>query len=487
MEKSGVSRNEIVNKLLHIGHGDLKIYADLGLRAVREEPELFAHVIAWNEKKGEVRDSKTAFPIIALRGKPDEELFENAAAHLCLLDPKNLVKAARFHRELPSVSPTGGTWLKKAIQIYLKEREKNRGWWNATALQHRQNLKTLYAMYHVKPSDYAERILFRRDYPEGSVFAQLAQIRNMSAQEAAGTILNFKVPFLVAVGALGGLKGKTDIVLALIERMSGNELINNTNMLKKCGVFENPTLKAAYDSAVARMAKSNKKVNTLKAGRAAQAVGDEKVAQKLSQIQEQRLEKLGGIDGDWLVLGDRSGSMQTSIEVARQVSALIAQQVKGKVYLVFFNNAPYAFDVTGKSLEEISNETRRIMANGGTSIGCGLDMIYEKGIVVNGIVLCSDGGENQHPIFSQVYAKYAAKYGVEPSIYFYRVPGDWDVFTNNCIVSGISLQTFDLGGNVDYYSLPNLVRTMRTSRYSLVDEIMETPLLTLKDVFKGGK
>ncbi len=42
------------------------------------------------------------------------------------------------------------------------------------------------------------------------------------------------------------------------------------------------------------------------------------------------------------------------------------------------------------------------------------------------------------------------------------------------------LQEFDLGAGTDFYSLPNLIKTMRTNRYSLVDEILTSPLLTLK-------
>ena len=49
---------------------------------------------------------------------------------------------------------------------------------------------------------------------------------------------------------------------------------------------------------------------------------------------------------------------------------------------------------------------------------------------------------------------------------------------------GVDLSTFDLTGGVDYYSLPNLVATMRTSKYSLVQEVMDTRLLKLSDVFR---
>jgi hypothetical protein len=49
------------------------------------------------------------------------------------------------------------------------------------------------------------------------------------------------------------------------------------------------------------------------------------------------------------------------------------------------------------------------------------------------------------------------------------------------------MQTFDIRGGVDYYSLPNLASTMRTKTYGLVDEIMATPLLSLNDVLKGKR
>ena len=42
---------------------------------------------------------------------------------------------------------------------------------------------------------------------------------------------------------------------------------------------------------------------------------------------------------------------------------------------------------------------------------------------------------------------------------------------------------FDLTSGIDEYSLPNLIKTMRTSKYSLVDEILNTPLHTFNDVF----
>jgi hypothetical protein len=52
--------------------------------------------------------------------------------------------------------------------------------------------------------------------------------------------------------------------------------------------------------------------------------------------------------------------------------------------------------------------------------------------------------------------------------------------------AGIEMTTFDLrGSKLDYYSIPNTVKTLRSNQYSLVEEILSTPLLTLNDVLKG--
>lgn len=510
MERTEVTKNQIINELIHIGHGDYSIYLNTGLKAVKTEPELFAHLIAWNYKKGQVRDSKAAFPVIALRGKEDRELYENAVAHLMLLDPRNLVKAVQFHKSMSydgtvttsdkrykdgvrkkhvigNMAKGGsGTMLKHAVEKYIRVREANRGWWNKTALQHRKSLKALYALFHVKPAKFAQELLFEGKAHPGTVFDAVKQLRNMTPIEAAGTILNFKIPFLVAKDAVPGLANKPDITLALIERMSGNELITNTNMLKKLGVFTSPSLKAAYDIAMER-ARKDDKVSTLKATRAATVVTDKTAKVKLKKIQDEQLDKLGGIEGDWLVLADKSGSMSFAIDMARQVSSLIAQQVKGTITLVFFDTSARSFNVSNKDFDEITDMTKRVFADGGTSIGVGLDYILQKGILVNGIAICSDGGENTAPIFTTVYRKYAVKFGIEPTIYFYRVPGDPDRLSRTCRDGQILLETFDIKNQTDLYSLPNLVKTMRTSRYTLIEEIMDTPLLTLKEVFKNKR
>lgn len=484
MEKATLSRQQVIGQVLKIGHKDLSQYVNIGIQSTHEDPEFFAHLVAWNFMKGEIRDSKVALPVIGLRGKFDQELTENHVAHLCLLDPRNLLRAIRFNFSLSEtwgMAPGSGKLFKKGVARYLREREASPGWWSRTALQHRTSLKELYALFHIKPSNMAQRVLFKREKPKGSVFEAVANLKHMSAQEAAGTILNFKIPFLVAVGALSGIKDKPDIIMALIEQASGSEIIGNTEMFRRMGVFDNPVLKASYDAAIER-AKQDKRVSSLKAKRATEKITDKKVQAKMKTVSDEKLDQLGGIEGDWLVLADRSGSMERSIEIGKQVASMISQQVKGKVHLVFFDTSPKRYNVTGKDLPQIEEMTRHVRPGGSTSIGCGLELIMEMGEVVNGIAIVSDGGQNREPTFPKAYEKYVDKIGINPTVYLLWVPGDNNRLTMDCERQGIPIQEYDVSG-MDYYSLPNLVKTMRASRFMLAEEIMQTRLLTLDDVF----
>lgn len=498
LETSQFDRKAIINSLVKSKHGALDEYVTLGLEAVKNDPEFLAHLITWNLIKGEIRDSKVALPIVSLRGNGDREFSESAIASLMTLDPKNLVKAYNFNKKLSKEGKilVGGNrkLLISAINRYLEIREASPAWWVATAVQHRDSLKTLYAITHEnfterKAGSYSiQEILFDRKYPRNSVFEKISKLKDMTPAQAAGTIIQYGIPFQIAIGALGRKKKEyqenPEFLLALMGEMSGSQLINSTKFLTSLGVFDSPMLKTEYNKAIDR-AKKDKKVPSLKANKAISDFQDkipEEIVKKLTEVQEVKIAQKT-IDGDWLILGDCSGSMNVSIEKAREIASYITKSVAGKVYLIFFNYEPRMFDVTNMTLDQIQHVTRGIRASGGTSCGCGLKMLLDKNISVNGIAIVSDGGDNRDPFFHDTYKVYTKKMDTEPSIYFFSVPGDPDVLSLYCQRSGIHIEKMDVF-SVDYYSLPNIISMMKTSRYGLIDEIMNTPLLTLNEVFK---
>jgi hypothetical protein len=483
--ETGLTKQQIITQLLRSPHGKLEEYVPVGTQATKDDPEFMAHLIAYNEVRGQIRDSKVALPVVSLS---KEFLFEeNSLAHLALLDPRNFVRALKFAKSLPNKPQRE---LARLVDRYLRVREATPGWWERTALQHRASMKTLYALYHVKPDRAADRILFKGKYPAGSLFAAVRDLKDMSATEAAGTILTRRIPFLIAVSALGGKAKDTDLVLALIERMSPTELVTNTKMLERLGIKDVPALRGAYEAGLQRVATSKKA--TFKTTRAVEAISDPKLKAKLAGAQEKQLAKLGGIEGDWLVLGDKSASMADAIETAKLVAGTLARMVKGQVMLVFFNTSPTAYDVTGKTYEEVKALTKNVVANGATSIGCGLAYAREKNFEPSGIAIASDGAENSVPWFTAQYEALCKSMDREVPVYLYWTKCYQSNATNNnpgtlgrnMHAAGHDMQVFDLREGTDYYALPNLVQTMRASRYSLIDEILATPLLTLDEVFK---
>jgi hypothetical protein len=305
----------------------------------------------------------------------------------------------------------------------------------------------------------------------------------MDPLEAAGTVIEKRIPFLVAYGALGNKLKDVSVLQALINSMTPVELVTNAKALETLGVGNSPVLRATMDAKIEEVGRS--RAGALKTAKAASATSGV-LQEKLAAAQERQLDALS-VQGDWLVLADRSGSMAHAMDLARQVAALLARVAAGRVHMVFYNQAPTYRDVTGKSLEEILAITRGLNAHGGTVPGVALAFARASKLTCDGIAMVGDGNENfgAVPPFVRELELYEQWQGKSVPLYLYRTKGDPATVANAAKAGGIDMTVFDLSsGNIDYNSLPNLVATMRTQRYSLLDEINEAPLLRLADVLK---
>jgi hypothetical protein len=483
-EFSGKSKTALIAELGKSPHGKLEAYNGL-LAEAGSEPEFFAHLTTWNAAKGEVKDAKVALPVIGLKTAQHPEFIDNALANLAGLDFRLFVRALKYARTLK----VSNNLLRRLVERRLRDLEVNDRSWDRAAVQHRASLHYLYRKFHVSASERVSRNIFgevggvKADPIPGSVFHAIQQLSVVSPEEAAGLILKFKLPWLVTQGALGQKATSKEIAFALVKGMSPTELVANAKLLqKKFGMDTDPALKLAYSEALGK--ESKKKAPTLKASKAAEDLEriDSVLAQKLQVLQEKQMETIE-VDGDWLVLADKSGSMSASIKLGVEIAAVLARAAKGKVYLVFFDNDPRFFDVTGKSLEEIRGLSRHVMASGGTSIGCGLKYILDRGLEVEGIAIISDGAEHHAPAFLPTYQRS----GKDIPIYLYHVAGEYNTLTPQLKAAGVDMETIEVDASTDYYSLPNLARTMRRKKYSLLDEIMTLPLLSLDEILENTK
>jgi len=487
MIETGITKQKILTLLTQSPHGKLSEYIPVGQQAAREEGEFYARLISWNALNGSIRDAAVALPVVQLSVQPNH-FAENSLAHLASLEPRRFLQAVKFSKEVKL--PGLGMTMRRLVEQYLRLREKDWQKYERQVLQHRESVKSLYSMLHLKPSWTMNAVLNHRNLDDksqnslpaaASLFRAVYELRDMSPMEAAGTILNRKIPALIAMGALGSKAKDPAVALALIDRMSATELVTNTKLLQAMGVKSNPIVKAAYENALLRAGGSKK--NTLKTTRAIEATEDEGIKAKLRAVQEKQIQAVSTVNGNWLILCDKSGSMSTCIEAGRQIAATMAKLVKGDVYLIFFDTTPRFMKVSGRSYDEILAETRHITANGGTSIGCGMRYAIDAKLDLDGIVVVSDGGENSPPAFATEYKRYEQITGKNPALYFYKLESmERDAFSINCKTCDVEMQAFDLGRTVDFYSLPNLAATMRVSRYALLDQVMATPLISLSDV-----
>ena len=469
-----------------------KEYLPVCAAGSQQLPEFYSRLMSWNLAKGQVKDSRVALPVIALMTPAivkDRELYENALAHLAALDPRLFVRAMEFAKDQKVLTRT----VRRLVERYVRDREADRKRWNGTMLQHRRPMARLYKskLFRIAPGGghkddvvktYEWNVL-EGIYEPDSVFATVAGLKDMPLKLAVQAISKYKLSPLITLPALGAKAKDPDLLVELIRSMTPTELTTSMKLLEKLGVRQNAVTRAALDEALERM-KTSKKA-TLKTSQAAKALDevDEQIAAKLREVQEKQIDAVSTIEGDWAILADKSGSMEQSIEAARQVSALLARAAsKNQVHLAFFDYGPTYYNVSGKTFEEVTELTKRITADGGTSIGSSLNAILTKSLRVDGIVLISDGAENQAPFFVQVYKRYCEFVGKVVPIYFYRVKGQADTFSGQCNSVGIELTIHDIASSADYYSLPMLIANMRVNHYSLTEEVMATPLLKLDEV-----
>jgi hypothetical protein len=135
-----------------------------------------------------------------------------------------------------------------AVQRYLKVRESNPALFDRAALRGRKAMKHLYASLHIKPNERANAILFRDQPPVGSLAEVLKQLAKAeSAAEQARLIVEFKLPYAIAIGAIKQLT--PTVLVALINSMTPQEVINNLKSLKARGAMDHPQVKALIDAA----------------------------------------------------------------------------------------------------------------------------------------------------------------------------------------------------------------------------------------------
>jgi hypothetical protein len=364
--------------------------------------------------------------------------------------------------------------LRTEITRYLREREADSEWFDSSVLVARKAMKRLYALLHVPPGERAQKILFDEAPPADSrLFALRVLAQASSPVEQARAILEYQIPYRVAATVVRQMT--PTVLLALIERMSSQELINNLGALRRRGVLDNPELQALVERKL-NAAKKDDRVSAYKAQVAAEAAGvSSELVKTLDAVTEARVKARGRIKRPTALLLDKSGSMSIALEIGRQLGAMISAVCTAELYAYAFDSIAYPVEPKGPTLADWEKALRGVNAGGSTSCGVALEWMARRKQRVEQIVLVTDEGENCAPLFKDAYEVYAQALNVRPAVTIVKIGQTTKTLEQVCRDKGIPLNVFEFRG--DYYALPNVVPLLTApSQTELLMEILNYPL-----------
>ena len=491
-------RLRLLNTLLTTPHRDLAAVWPVHRDMAATDPRFYVRLAAWYFARGDVRGHKEMF-VVALCLSEFPGHREVGLALLRQLPPYEVGRVVDFihgrkttrtvrekvagqkERKLTEQTESFGLFknvprsVRTAVGRYLREREADADWFDGSVLQARKAIKRLYAVLHVAPGARAQQVLFDDEPPVGSKAYALRQLaRATDPADQARAIVEHAIPYRVAATVVTAMT--PTVLLALIERMSPQELINNVASLQKRGAMENPDLKALIDAKLAA-AQAGPRVSAIKAGKALEAAAgvSADVREKLERVADAQVKAKGRIGRPTALLIDKSGSMSEAIELGKRIGARISAVREQDLFVYAVDTMAYPVERAGDRLADWERALAGITAGGGTSCGAALEVMRLKRQYVEQIILVTDEGENSAPHFAPTLAKYRQDVGADPSVCVVRTPGAVTTVTAACAKIGVGVDVFQFAG--DYYSLPNLVPLLaKPSKLELLMEIMEFPL-----------
>ena len=463
-------RLDMLNSLLTTPHRQLGQVAELHRTMAERDPLFYGHLAAWYQRNGDVRDHKEVFVANLLTSA----VSEHRDAGFVLVQefpPYQVARVVDFMKQHAGKLPRSA---RTAVTRYLRVREADPVFFDRAALRARKAMKHLYASLHIKPDARADAVLFKDEPPVGSLAFQMKMLAKAESGEAqARLIVEHRIPYTVAVGAIRQLT--PTLLVALIDAMSPQEVINNLKSLKARGALDHPEVKQLVDAKL-EAAQSDVRVSAFKARVAADAADlDAETAARLERVTEEQVKRRGRITRPTALLVDKSGSMENAIEVGKRIAALISGISDESLLVYAFDTAPYPVKSQGTELGDWERAFQLIRAGGGTSIGAPLQAMRLRKQAVEQIILVTDEGENTGPYFHEVYAAYQRELNVSPSVVIVKIGQASDWIESKLRGAQAQVDTFTFAG--DYYSLPNLIPMLtRPSRLELLMEILETPL-----------
>ncbi len=474
-------RLEILNALLRTPHGVIEPYISPFRYIHDRDPLFFVRLAAWYFELGTVNDLKILFIAMLCTSRFSNDFREVGLAMLERLPP------FQVERVLHTIKghDTGSTFIKglqlsvprsfkTAVTHYLRDRESITARFDSAVLHARESLLTLYASLRIKPGAYAQRVLFEDDPPEDSrLFALKMLAWTSNSEEQANLIIEHKLPYRAAVSTIKFLS--PPVLIALVDVMSSQELINNLASLKRRGALDNQDVKALVDCKL-EDARTDSRVSALKTRKAMKAAAlDGDLADQVAAVGDAQIKARGTIRKSTALFVDKSASMEEAIDLGKQIASVIAPVCTAGLHVYAFDTIAYRIEAVGTELSHWEKAFAGIRANGATSCGIALEAMMRANHRVEQIIIVTDQEENTQPTLAKSCVKYESLIGEMPYIVIVNVGNFTSVVEDSLRASDIQVDAYTFNG--DYYSLPSLIPMLsQGTRADLLQDILIYPL-----------
>ena len=309
-----------------------------------KDPYFLAHLTAYLATHSKSKDLKVVTAYVATLSTADGTPFspgssylkpnlrEVGIAALLLLDPKLALRVRAIaerkygipgymneSRHCPSL-------LRTALKRYLEYRENNLPMMQgAVRSGMRGIIKHLYRSLHLTPpTAIAELLRWKQKDGRITLTQKVSLFEGKSEAEIAACIQAQHLPYLHVLGELAHIHQRITpaIAVALLEQMTGNQAIILRKTLEDAGILTDPEVLTLYEEKVSSATTALDRSETL-ARRASDTV--RKVLQVAKSVQ--RKEASRGLGKIYLHI-DFSGSMTGAIEFAKDRGAILAECVE---------------------------------------------------------------------------------------------------------------------------------------------------------------
>lgn len=426
--------------------------------------------------------------------KPNLRYLAYAALHDRSMNPKMVLRTLELANTKISIpgylsnSRHLTTGMKNAFRKYLLFREANPYILESQVKAgFKERIKNIYRILHMNPSDAAAATLRWRQKDREITITRQFSFDGLTHLQIAEMIQSEKIPYLTAMGELGRVEQKVTkpIAVALLEQASGDQAVIMTSTFDSAGVLSDPEVKALYEEKIASAKTTLDRAKTISKN-VSKEVGE--LLKKAKS--DKRKEATIGM-GKIFVHLDLSDSMDSGIEVARKLGAIIGEMInnpKENFDWAGFNSSAVSFPMpTDFSEAGFAQALFGARCWGATNALANYVRAREFGADVD--IFISDGEHNMGNISQLIehFHEQNPNIAKPKAMLHVDVPNTWNqvhpIIVDGYNNAGIPSTHIRPEALTESALVSEAFRTAIMGPIAVIDQIMETPLLELPEYY----